>query len=180
MRVALERAGSNLELAQKDIWPDLTIGVQYGLGRMEGDVRSMGGASVGFSVPVFAGKRQQKAAEEAVVLESVARSRFDQVLAMVNAEIASVVADLDRSRTLLRLYREEILPQARAGVASSLSAYRVGSVDFSTLVDAQLAVNRFDSEYFGLLAAYGASLAKLETTIGHGLPVTGPLISEER
>jgi outer membrane protein TolC len=180
MRIGVERAASNLQLARKDIWPDLTVGVQYGLGRMEGGARSMGGASVGFSVPVFAGKRQRKAAEEAMALESVAKSRFEGLLALVNADIASVVADLDRSRTLLRLYQEEILPQARAGVASSLSAYRVGSVDFSTLVDAQLAVNRFDNEYFGLLAAYGASLAKLETTIGHDLPVTGPLISEER
>ena len=48
MQVALIRAGSSRELAEKAIWPDLTLGLQYALGRMQGDPTSMGGASVGF------------------------------------------------------------------------------------------------------------------------------------
>ena len=39
---------------------------------------------------------------------------------------------------------------------SSLSSYRVGGVDFMALIDAQMAVNRFEGEYFDLLASYGA------------------------
>ena len=38
---------------------------------------------------------------------------------------------------------------------------RIGLVawTFMTLVDAQMAVNRFEGEYFGLLASYGTSVA---------------------
>ena len=61
------------------------MGVQYGLGRMSGDLKSMGGASVGFSIPLYAGRRQMKARDEAAAMESVARARFDQTLAMVDA-----------------------------------------------------------------------------------------------
>jgi cobalt-zinc-cadmium efflux system outer membrane protein len=178
MRGELERAGTRRELAGKQIWPDLTIGVQYGFGRMAGDYKGMGGASVGFSVPLFAGRRQLKARDEAAAVEGMTRARLDQAEATVDARVTEVLADLEQSRTLIRLYREDILPQARAGVESSLSSYRVGAVDFTTLVDAQMAVNRFQSEYYGLLASYGTGIAKLEMTIGRDLPVTDELLTE--
>ncbi|MFH1763047.1 MAG: TolC family protein, partial [Gemmatimonadota bacterium] len=65
----LDRAGTRKGLAGKDIWPDLTVGLQYGLGRMAGDRKSMGGASVGFSIPLYAGRRQLKARDEAAAME---------------------------------------------------------------------------------------------------------------
>jgi outer membrane protein TolC len=179
LRLEVERAGTRRRLARKDIWPDLTLGIQYGLGRMAGDYRSMGGASVGFSVPLYAGRRQMKARVEATAGEAVARARWDNALAMVDARIGELLANLDQARTLIRLYREEILPQARATVESSLSSYRVGSVDFMTLVDAEMAVNRFEAEYFELLASYGTGIAHLEMTIGRDLPVTDELLVEE-
>lgn len=174
----VERAGTGRSLAEKAIWPDLTVGLQYGLGRMGGDLKSMGGASVGFSIPIYAGKRQFKARDEAAAMESVAEARFDQRLAMVDSRIGENLADLSQARTLIGLYREQILPQARATVQSSLSSYRVGAVDFMTLVDAQMALNRFQGEYFGLLASYGTGVARLEMTIGRDLPVTDELLLE--
>ena len=176
----LDRAGTRRDLAGKNIWPDLMIGLQYGLGRMAGDRKSMGGASVGFSIPLYAGKRQFKARDEAAAVEGMVRSRFDNALALVDARIGEVLANLEQARTLIRLYREEILPQARATVESSLSSYRVGTVDFMTLIDAQMAVNRFQGEYFGLLASYGTGVSQLEMTIGRDLPVTDELLVEER
>jgi outer membrane protein TolC len=146
---------------------------------MAGELKSMGGASVGFSIPLYAGRRQKKTRDEAAALESVARARFDQSFAMVDAQIGAVLADLNKARTLIRLYREEILSQARATVESSLSSYRVGAVDFLTLLDAQMALNRFEGEYFSLVAAYGRDIAALEKTIGRALPVTEQLLLED-
>jgi outer membrane protein TolC len=179
LQTEVEMAGTRKELANKDIWPDLTLGLQYGLGRMAGDYKGMGGASVGFSIPIYAGKRQHKARDEAAAAEGVALARLDNALAMVDAQVGEVLANLDQARTLIRLYREEILPQARVTVESALSSYRVGAVDFMTLVDAQMAVNRFEGEYFALLASYGTSVAQLEMTIGRDLPVTDELLVEE-
>ena len=178
-RVEVERAGTRRRLAQKDIWPDLTVGVQYGFGRMAGDYKGMGGASVGFSIPLYAGKRQLKAREEAAAAEGMVKAQMDHALALVDARIGEVTANLEQARTLIQLYRQEILPQARATVESSLSSYRVGAVDFMTLLDAQMAVNRFEGEYFELLASYGIGIAQLEMTIGRDLPVTDELLVEE-
>ncbi len=175
----VERAGTGRSLAEKAIWPDLTVGLQYGLGRMAGDLKSMGGASVGFSIPIHAGNRQFKARDEAAAMEAAAEARFEQSLAVVDSRIGENLADLSQARTLIGLYREQILPQARATVQSSLSSYRVGAVDFMTLVDAQMALNSFQGEYFGLLASYGTGIARLEMTIGRDLPVTDELLLED-
>jgi outer membrane protein TolC len=180
MQLAVRRAESNRDLAEKAVWPDLTVGVQYGLGRMDGDPTSMAGASIGFSVPAYAGKRQRKLREEAAALESVARAQLEGALVGVDTEVARIVADLDWARTLLRLYQEDILPQARVAVESSLSSYRVGSLDFLSLIDAQLTVNTFEGEYYELLASYGKALAQLEQAIGRDLPVGGNPLLEVR
>jgi cobalt-zinc-cadmium efflux system outer membrane protein len=173
------RAGTGRSLADKAIWPDLTVGLQYGFGRMAGDLKGMGGASVGFSIPLYAGKRQFKARDEAAAMEAVAEARYAQMLALVDSRIGEGLADLTQARTLIGLYQQEILPQARATVESSFSSYRVGSVDFMTLLDAQMALNRFQGEYYGLLASYGTAVVRLEMTIGRDLPVTDELHLEE-
>jgi outer membrane protein TolC len=180
MQLTIGRAESSRELADKAIWPDLTLGLQYALGRMNGDPTSMGGASVGFSLPIHAGSRQKKLREEAAALESMTRARFEDAVATVNAGVGQSIAELDRARTLVGLYQEDILPQARAAVESSLSSYRVGGVDFMALIDAQMAVNRFEGEYFDLIASYGLALAQLEQTIGRDLPATAASIQEIR
>ena len=88
------------------------------------------------------------------------------------------MAELDRCRTLIRLYREDILPQAQASVESALSSYRVGGVDFMALIDAQMAVNRFEGEYFDLIASYGLALTHLEQIVGRDLPASSATIQE--
>jgi len=178
VRTEVARAASRRVLAHKEIWPDVTVGLQYGVGWMNGDARSMGGATVGFSLPVHAGKRQLRARDEAAAEERAARARLQEALSFVDARIREILAEVQKARTLLALYREEIIPQALATVESSFASYRVGAVDFGTLVDAQKAVNRFQTEYHTLLAAYGTALAHLEMTVGRDLPVAAPLTVE--
>lgn len=180
LHLAIIRAASNRELSDKAIWPDLTLGLQYALGRMDGDYSSMGGASIGFSLPLYSGSRQKKLREEATALEGMARARFEDALTSVNAALGESMAELNRSRTLIQLYSEDILPQALAAVEASLSSYRVGGVDFMALIDAQMAVNRFEGEYIDLIASYGLALAQLERAVGRELPASAGSIQEIR
>jgi len=100
--------------------------------------------------------------------------------AEVGARVGELLAELERARSLTLLVRDEILPQARATVASALSSYRVGNVDFMTLVDAQMTVNQFHGELYQLLADYGKALAALESTVGRPVPESEPILAEVR
>lgn len=169
LRTSLDRSEAAARLAERAIWPDLTVGFQYGLGRMNGDARSMGGATIGFSLPLHAGKRQRRLHDEALALEAAAREKLQDAMNSVTAEIATALAELDRQVVLLDLYRDDILPQARASVDASLAAYRVGELAFSDLIEAQLAVQRFEAERVRALSAYGTALARLEHLVGRTL-----------
>jgi outer membrane protein TolC len=176
-RTAVERARTREELARKRIWPDLSLGLQYGqrdAGAM--GTERMGSAMVGFSVPVFAGSRQLREREEAAALAIAAEAELASARAAVDARIGELLAELDRVRTLVTLYSDEVLPQADANVEASFSSYRVGTVDFMTLVDAQMAANRYEQEFYTLLSDYGRAVAQLERTIGRELATgTDPL-----
>lgn len=179
-RTAVEQAQTRGTLARREIWPDLTIGVQYGQRSADMGTERMGSLMLGFSVPVFARQRQLRMRTEAAAMERMAHAELADARAQVNARITEIVAELDRARTLVTLYRTEVLPQAEANVSSALSSYRVGRVDFMTLVDAQMTVNEYRQELAGLVAEYGSRIAELEMTIGRALPVATALLVEDR
>jgi len=143
-------------------------------------VERMGSAMIGFSLPVFATKRQLRMRDEAAAMERMTQAELTDMRAQVGARIGELVAELDRARALVRLYRTEVLPQAQANVQSALSSYRVGSVDFMTLVDAQMTLNQYRQEYYALLAAYGSAAAELEMTVGRELPAAGEVLGDLR
>jgi outer membrane protein TolC len=56
----------------------------------------------------------------------------------------------------------QILPQAEAAVESAFAAYQVGSVDYATLLDARLTVNRYAIDRVRLAAERLQATAEIE------------------
>lgn len=177
-RLGVEQADTRTDLARKDIWPDLNVGLQYGQRDRGSGVERMAGLMVGFSLPVWAGRRQHAQTDRARASARAARARLTELDARVQGRIGELLAELDRARSLVDLYRAEVLPQARATVESALSSYRVGSVDFTTLVDAQMNVNRFQSELYALLADHGKAVAGLEAAVGRVIPARDEILTD--
>jgi outer membrane protein, heavy metal efflux system len=176
----VDQAGSRAALARRELWPDLTVGVQYGQRPGEMGTERMGSLMLGFSLPVFASRRQLQMRGEAEAMRQMASAELTEMRARVSARVTELLAELERDRTLLDLYRTEVLPQAEANVTSALSAYRVGTIDFMTLVDARMTVNRYEQEVHALLAEYGTLVAELEMTIGRELPIAAPKQEDDR
>lgn len=158
-------------LARKEIFPDLQVGVQYGQrgGEMGGGTERMGSLMLGASLPIFARSRQFQMRVEAEAMKQMAQADLSAMRADTRGKIGEAYAALARSRSLARLYRTTVLPQAEATVASALSAYRVGSVDFMTLLDNRMTVNKYRQELYVLDADQGKAWAELEMLIGRTL-----------
>ncbi|HSJ30634.1 MAG TPA: TolC family protein, partial [Longimicrobiales bacterium] len=127
-RITVEQARTRETLARREIWPDLSVGVQYGQRGSDMGTERMGSLMLGFNVPVFAGRRQLRMRTEVAAMSQMAEADLSEMRAQVEARIAELVAELDRARTLIELYRSEVLPQAEANVSSALASYRVGRV----------------------------------------------------
>jgi len=124
---------------------------------------------IGASLPVFARSRQFQMRDEMSAMRRMAEADLAAMRAATRSDVARAHADLTRARTLARLYRTTVLPQAEAAVESSLAAYRVGSVDFMTLLDSRMAVNEYRQDLLALEADEGRAWAELEVLVGREL-----------
>jgi outer membrane protein, heavy metal efflux system len=174
-RALVEQAQLQRSLASRDVWPDLTVGLEYGRHRTE----RLASVMVGFTVPLFAVHRQLRMRDEASALEQMARAELAATRAKVTARLRELHATIEANTRLADLYRTSIIPQAKANAQSALSAYRNGSVDFMTLLDAELSWNRYRQELYALIAERGTALAQLELAIGRELPAGQPWTVEE-
>ena len=129
----------------------------------------MGGLMIGASLPIFAGSRQLRMRDEAGAVRLAANADLRDVAAGTRARVTELFAEVGRARRLDALYRATILPQAEASLGAALAAYRNGSVDFMTLVESQMTLNRYRQELFTLEAEQGTALAELEMMIGQQL-----------
>ncbi len=180
-------AQSMEKLARKELLPDLQLGIQYSqrgsdgaAGGMPGEASGterMGSLMIGASVPIFAKSRQLRLREEAAAMRQMAESDLQSMRADTRSALGERYADLVRSRRLGELYRNTIIPQARAAVSSALAAYRVGKVDFMTLLDNQMTVNKYRQELSALEAEEGRAWAELEMLTGAELIGTPPTTS---
>lgn len=165
----VDAAAAQATLARRELWPDLTVGLQYGQrGSVMGTER-MGSLMLGASVPVFAKSRQLKMRDEALAMRRMADAELAEMRARTRGDVTTAYADLARARSLATLYRTTIIPQAEAAVASALAAYRVGGVDFMTLLDDRMTVNKYRQDLFALEAGQGKSWAELEMLLGREL-----------
>jgi outer membrane protein TolC len=181
IRAGLEEvraADAAATLARKEIIPDLQVGVQYGqrgatmtdaAGMTERTTERMGSLMIGASIPIFARDRQLQIRTEANAMKAMAEADVTAMRAETRGRIGEAYANLMRARRLEQLYRTTVLPQAEAMVASALGAYRVGQVDFMTLLDDRMTVNKYRSELATLEADEGKAWAELEMLTGHQL-----------
>jgi outer membrane protein TolC len=162
-------AEASQRLARTEIWPDLQVGVQYAQRGGEMGTERMGSLMLGASIPLFARDRQLRMREEAAAMTRMAQADLAAMRAETRGKIGEAYASLMRARSLARLYRTTVLPQAEATVASAMSAYRVGTVDFMTLLDDRMTVNRYHQELYTLDADQGKAWAELEMLVGRAL-----------
>jgi outer membrane protein TolC len=163
-------AEASAQLARKEVWPDLQVGVQLAeRGGEMGGTERMGSLMLGATIPVFARDRQFRMRDESAAMAQMAQSDVAAMRADTRGKLGEAYAALERARRLAQLYRSTVLPQAEATVASAMAAYRAGSVDFMTLLDDQMTVNKYRQELSTLEADQGKAWAELEMLIGRSL-----------
>jgi outer membrane protein TolC len=165
----VEAAGVMSVRARRELIPDLVLGAQYGQRADAMGTARMGSLMIGASVPLFAGRRQLKWRDEADAMRAMADADLTWMKADTRGRVGEVMAMLVRSRRLAELYTGTVLPQAEAAVTSALSAYRVGRVDFMTVLDNRMTVNRYRMELVALQADEGKAWAELEMLAGQEL-----------
>jgi outer membrane protein TolC len=166
IQAARERAlaaEAGYRAAKRDAYPDFSLAVGYG---QRPEFEDLATIQVGISLPLWSGSKQQPRIREMQAFQSTEEARELDLHNETFARLSELRAAAERARELSELYRTSIIPQARAAVESALSAYRVGEVDYMTLLSNQTTVNRFETERVRLAAEYQGAIAGIEALTG--------------
>jgi outer membrane protein TolC len=160
-----QAAAASVRRAARDFYPDVMVGLSYGQRPNFDDMTSL---TVGFTLPLRTGSLQQPIRREMEALEIRAAALTRDLQNSTDVELTEQHTMVEHSRALHRLYLTGILPQAEAAVAAAVSAYRVGKVDFLTVIENQMTVNRYQIEMFRVTARLHHAVARIDALLGGG------------
>ena len=164
----VERNQASLKLAERDFYPDFDIKLAYGQ-RDDGPAGrrpDMVSAMVGFNLPLwYKSKQSRKVAES----QKDIRATKDQLTAMTNEirfMMSEKLIDIERAEKQIELLKTGIIPQATLSLDSAIASYRVNKVDFITMLDTQVTLFKYETQYYRLLTDYRKSIAEIEAAVG--------------
>jgi len=166
----IDKGRAGHKLAEKEFYPDFNVSLEYmqrnRVGEDPGD--DMYSLGLTFNLPVQRERRRAMLAESSSEI-TMASAELDSAKNTINAGISDLLAQMERRRKLVDLYKNGIIPQATQSLESATIGYRVNKVDFLTLLDNRVTLYNYDREYFDSLADYQMKLAQLEALVGKPL-----------
>lgn len=162
---AVEKQQLQVDLARKDFYPDFDV--HYEWQRTDPTrYRAYYSLTFGVKVPIYKGRKQAPALAQAQTDLLRSRSEFDSQSLEIEAELGAQYATAQRTRDLLRTYREGLLPQATALEESGLAAYQNNRLEFAEVLSASLEISRLNDEYWQILADHETAIARIEEITG--------------
>ena len=167
---AKNRAEAQIELAEKDFYPDFGLNATYfDIAAADAPPTATGrdalaiGASI--KIPLQRGRLKAKK-EEAEVRRRQVDARQEALETGFRTQIADLVTRLLQEERQLELYQDALIPQAETTLQATLSAYTTGRTDFLDLLDAERMLFSLHTGLEDALARYLKMSASLERALG--------------
>jgi outer membrane protein, heavy metal efflux system len=162
-RRSVVTAERRVDLARRERYPDFTVSAAI---MPRGGLEPMWSASVGISLPIFAGRKQSRAVDENVSrrdAETQGEETIRQVLRLRTQERLTV---LDAVLRTIRLYREGLLIQSETAVRSTVTQYKVGKVPFASVLEVMRGLVADEGGYLDAIAqAQRVAIAQRELNL---------------
>lgn len=168
------KGNAGRRLAHREFWPDVNVSFEYMVRQAQGsgmgydpgyDMFTLG---LTFNLPVQWNRRQAMLAESSSET-TMATDELNSLKNSISYLINDSLAQLERRKRLVELYKGGIIPQAEQSLESALIGYRVNKVDFLTLLDGRVSLFNYERELYESQAEYMMALARLEATVGTDL-----------
>ena len=158
------RSAEALKLAHQGYWPDLTVGYTYQ--KTGPGFRDYYMLNLGAKIPLYFWRKQTPAIEQAALEAESARNQTRATQLQVSTAAEGSLVAMRTAERIMSIYREGLIPQAETSEASAMATYRVGKIDFQTLLSAVLDLRNLQQEYYRSLADHEIAIAKIQQIIG--------------
>ena len=164
----IEKQGLQVDLAKKDFYPDFNL--QYMWQRTDpAQFRAYYVVTLGVRIPIYRGRRQQPELAQAEADQSRAKSDHEAQTQQIAFQLRQQFLGAEKSAELLKIYREGLIPQARAELQAGMAAYQSNRQDFQALLASFVDVLKLDEEYWQTLSEHEMALAQIEAVTGLSL-----------
>ncbi|HIJ72042.1 MAG TPA: TolC family protein [Planctomycetes bacterium] len=174
MDFEIAAANSRIDLAKKKFYPDISLGLDW----IQTDNAVVGEpgdsgkdpviATISLNLPIWgdsykAAHRQAKARLRKSSADKVQRAND------ITAQASKVLYQYEDTGRKASLYSDTLIPKAQEMLQTSEVAYKAGTVDFLSLIDAQQTLLKFELLYERSVTDNLQNLAQLEMIVGGGL-----------
>jgi outer membrane protein, heavy metal efflux system len=168
----VEKQNVQVEIAHKDFYPDFNI--QYMWQRTDPtQFRAYYMLTFNVRVPIYRSRKLRPELAQAEADLSRSRSEAESQVQQVAFELQTEYETAQKNGEVLKIYREGLLPQARAEFEAGVAAYQDNRQDFPSLLTSFLDVLKLDEEYWQSAADRETALARLEQLTGLSLREEG-------
>ena len=157
-------------LAQREYWPDVSLGATWyeiggaGLSPVANgrDAASLG---IGVNLPIYRG-RLDAAVREARYKTAASSRRFAAERDRIGVEVSALYAQFRQHDRMLQIVQSDILPRAEQTLQLAPEAYRTGRMAFQQWVDVYRTLLGYRIEPHRHVAARAQAIASLERAVG--------------
>lgn len=160
----VEREKLQVDLAKKDFKPDFNV--QYLWQRTDPtQYRAYYMFTFGMRLPIHRARLHAEVSE-AQANENRAQSDYEAESQNIASELRQQFVTAQKTTELVKIYRDGLIPQARAELQAGFAAYQSNRLDFQALLNSFLDVLKLEVEYWRTLAEHETALAQIEQTTG--------------
>ncbi|MBM4333374.1 MAG: TolC family protein [Deltaproteobacteria bacterium] len=173
--VEINKARAKMGVARYEYLPDFRLGASYAQGNPDmvpEAFRESVGVQFGITIPLWFNKNRGRL-EAARAEEQKAVSMKTAQINEANAMIRNSYFRLKNSDRLIRLYRDQLLPQAAKAMEIAETWFREKQGSFTDFIETQSAYYNFQLSLTRAKADYGRNLAQLEKLAGVSLTTNG-------
>jgi outer membrane protein, heavy metal efflux system len=175
LKALIAKQEKSVDLAKKEYFPDMTVGLAYGFRDTLGPPVNLKQADmftgkVMFNLPIWQGSKIKPRIREEMAKQDAAKEGHQSAANQLSAAIKDRHAKLQRLSQQIALFDQGIIPQARQAAASTLSAYQVGTLGFNQLYQSQITVYSAEMQLQEYLKDFEENWAELEWLVGNELP----------
>ena len=166
MQKMVERQGLQVDLAKKDFYPDFNV---------QGMWQRTDPIAIPRLLPIYRRHAHSDLSQPPPTARTGAgrsptgiaqRSEYEVQSQQTAFQLRQQFLSAEKSAELLKIYREGLIPQARAELQAGMAAYQSNRQDFQALLASFLDVLKLDEEYWQTLSEHETALAQMEEVTG--------------
>lgn len=159
-----EQKQLQLNLAKKDLNPDFAASFQWQ--KTGSNFPDYYMTMFEVRIPLYYWRKQQPAIAQATLELKASENETKATVLKLQSELKQAYVTATTAATLMKLYNEGIVPQARLSLESATAAYQVGKIEFISLLNNATTLLNYESEFLRRSADHLKAVARIEQLTG--------------